>query len=138
MDSCLRLMLIWCVRLQTGLQRLLVRTLFMSRNWALISFSAIELMGHDGTDPSLIPLLMEQCKAHGFSPFHVKRDSTGYIYNRFVLLSVVASGLPSAPRPKLMPMLPLGSGQRSKEKHCWWPRRASRVPKRSMPSLRTC
>ena len=26
--------------------------------------------------------MMEQCKAHGFSPFHVKQDSTGYIYNR--------------------------------------------------------
>ncbi|KGO61440.1 Dehydrogenase, multihelical [Penicillium expansum] len=25
---------------------------------------------------------LEQCKEHGFSPFHVKRDSIGYIYNR--------------------------------------------------------
>ncbi|KAM0558237.1 hypothetical protein ACHAPJ_004925 [Fusarium lateritium] len=25
---------------------------------------------------------MEQCKAHGFSPFHVKKPSMGYIYNR--------------------------------------------------------
>ncbi|KAJ9606408.1 hypothetical protein H2200_009369 [Cladophialophora chaetospira] len=44
--------------------------------------SAIELMGHKETDPSIIPLLMEKCREHGFSPFHVKKDSMGYIYNR--------------------------------------------------------
>ncbi|OAP63782.1 hypothetical protein AYL99_03009 [Fonsecaea erecta] len=44
--------------------------------------SAIELMGHANTDPAIIPLLMEQCREHGFSPFHVKKDSMGYIYNR--------------------------------------------------------
>ena len=44
--------------------------------------AAIELMGHERTDSSLIPFMMERCKDHGFSPFHVKRDSTGYIYNR--------------------------------------------------------
>ncbi|KAH0842092.1 3-hydroxyacyl-CoA dehydrogenase, C-terminal domain containing protein [Fonsecaea pedrosoi] len=43
---------------------------------------AIELMGHANTDPAIIPLLMEQCRDHGFSPFHVKKDSMGYIYNR--------------------------------------------------------
>ncbi|OJD12965.1 hypothetical protein AJ78_06513 [Emergomyces pasteurianus Ep9510] len=44
--------------------------------------SAIEIMGHEETDPSLIPLLFEQCWEHGFSPFHVKQKSIGYIYNR--------------------------------------------------------
>ncbi|OBT58317.1 hypothetical protein VE04_01787 [Pseudogymnoascus sp. 24MN13] len=44
--------------------------------------TAIEIMGHNETDPSLIALLLEQCKAHGFSPFHVKQSSIGYIYNR--------------------------------------------------------
>ncbi|ETI29304.1 hypothetical protein G647_01757 [Cladophialophora carrionii CBS 160.54] len=44
--------------------------------------SAIELMGHENTDPGVIPLLMQQCREHGFSPFHVKKDSMGYIYNR--------------------------------------------------------
>ncbi|KAL1960133.1 hypothetical protein VTO42DRAFT_305 [Malbranchea cinnamomea] len=44
--------------------------------------SAIEIMGHSETDPSIITLLIEQCRDHGFSPFHVKRDSLGYIYNR--------------------------------------------------------
>lgn len=39
-------------------------------------------MGHKDTDPALIPLVLEQCKAHGFSPFHVKKSSIGYIYNR--------------------------------------------------------
>ncbi|KAJ5880858.1 uncharacterized protein N7473_011911 [Penicillium subrubescens] len=44
--------------------------------------SAIEIMGHQNTDPAAISLLLEQCRAHGFSPFHVKKDSIGYIYNR--------------------------------------------------------
>jgi len=39
-------------------------------------------MGHETTNPSYITLMMEQCKAHGFSPFHVKSPSMGYIYNR--------------------------------------------------------
>ncbi|KAJ3529397.1 hypothetical protein NM208_g9779 [Fusarium decemcellulare] len=42
----------------------------------------IEIMGHETTNPAYITLMMEQCKAHGFSPFHVKRPSMGYIYNR--------------------------------------------------------
>ncbi|KAL5601894.1 hypothetical protein FOBRF1_009427 [Fusarium oxysporum] len=42
----------------------------------------IEIMGHETTHPSYITLMMEQCKAHGFSPFHVKSPSMGYIYNR--------------------------------------------------------
>ncbi|KAF4451844.1 3-hydroxybutyryl-CoA dehydrogenase [Fusarium austroafricanum] len=37
----------------------------------------IEIMGHETTDPSHITLMMEQCKAHGFSPFHVKKPSMG-------------------------------------------------------------
>ncbi|RGP60416.1 3-hydroxybutyryl- dehydrogenase [Fusarium longipes] len=42
----------------------------------------IEIMGHENTDASHITLMMEKCKAHGFSPFHVKKPSMGYIYNR--------------------------------------------------------
>ncbi|KAJ4130066.1 hypothetical protein NW768_007039 [Fusarium equiseti] len=42
----------------------------------------IEIMGHENTDPSHIRSMMEQCKAHGFPPFHVKKPSMGYIYNR--------------------------------------------------------
>ncbi|GKU05193.1 unnamed protein product [Fusarium langsethiae] len=42
----------------------------------------IEIMGHETTNPSHVDLMMEQCKAHGFSPFHVKKPSMGYIYNR--------------------------------------------------------
>lgn len=42
----------------------------------------IEIMGHGTTNPGYIALMMEQCKAHGFSPFHVKSQSMGYIYNR--------------------------------------------------------
>lgn len=46
------------------------------------NLSAIEIMGHQDTDPAAISLLLEQCRTHGFSPFHVKKDSIGYIYNR--------------------------------------------------------
>ncbi|CAF3609077.1 unnamed protein product [Fusarium graminearum] len=42
----------------------------------------IEIMGHETTDPSHIDLMTKQCKVHGFSPFHVKKPSMGYIYNR--------------------------------------------------------
>ncbi|BCS21671.1 3-hydroxyacyl-CoA dehydrogenase family protein [Aspergillus puulaauensis] len=44
--------------------------------------SAIELMGHADTDPTLIDLLFGQCEKHGFSPFRVRQSSIGYIYNR--------------------------------------------------------
>ncbi|KKK19490.1 hypothetical protein P175DRAFT_0505484 [Aspergillus ochraceoroseus IBT 24754] len=44
--------------------------------------TTIEIMGHEGTDPSLLTLLFDQCAEHGFSPFRVKQSSIGYIYNR--------------------------------------------------------
>lgn len=44
--------------------------------------TVIEIMGHGNTDASCIGLMMEQSAAHGFSPFHVKSHSMGYIYNR--------------------------------------------------------
>ncbi|KAJ5654748.1 hypothetical protein N7490_001751 [Penicillium lividum] len=44
--------------------------------------TAIEIMGHDETDEFLISLVLDRCKVHGFSPFHVKQTSLGYIYNR--------------------------------------------------------
>ncbi|KAJ5807005.1 hypothetical protein N7474_010597 [Penicillium riverlandense] len=44
--------------------------------------SAIEIMGHKDTDQSLITLLLEQSKLHGFSPFYVRKSSIGYLYNR--------------------------------------------------------
>ncbi|KAJ5988014.1 hypothetical protein N7481_003224 [Penicillium waksmanii] len=43
---------------------------------------AIEIMESTETNSKIISLLMEQTKAHGFDPFHVRRPSTGYIYNR--------------------------------------------------------
>ncbi|RDL35487.1 Uncharacterized protein BP5553_07418 [Venustampulla echinocandica] len=44
--------------------------------------SAIEVMGSGSTRSDIIPLLMEECRSHGFQPFHVRSSSTGYIYNR--------------------------------------------------------
>jgi len=39
-------------------------------------------MGTKITDPEIISLLMKECKEHGFNPFYVKKNSSGYIYNR--------------------------------------------------------
>lgn len=46
--------------------------------------AAIEIMGHAKTDPALVDLMLKESGEHGFSPFHVKQDSMGYIYNRYV------------------------------------------------------
>lgn len=39
-------------------------------------------MGSGNTRPEIVALLMKEAAAHGFQPFHVRRSSTGYIYNR--------------------------------------------------------
>lgn len=39
-------------------------------------------MGSKSTKPEIIKKLMEESKLHGFSPFHVRNESVGYIYNR--------------------------------------------------------
>lgn len=44
-------------------------------------------MGHKTTDQSLIEVMLKQCAAHGFSPFHVRTSSMGYIYNRYTLFA---------------------------------------------------
>ncbi|KAG4430608.1 hypothetical protein IFR05_013903 [Cadophora sp. M221] len=43
---------------------------------------AIEIMGSNITKSEIVPRLMEECRNHGFEPFHVKKGSNGYIYNR--------------------------------------------------------
>lgn len=40
-------------------------------------------MGTEHTPHSTIEKLLEESSAHGFTPFHVKKTSTGYIYNRY-------------------------------------------------------
>ena len=44
--------------------------------------SVIEIMGHDTTDPACISFMLYASRLHGFEPYHVKRESMGYIYNR--------------------------------------------------------
>lgn len=39
-------------------------------------------MGHETTQQPLIQLMLEQTAEHGFQPFHVKKPSMGYLYNR--------------------------------------------------------
>ena len=51
----------------------------------LITEIAIEIMGHSKTDPELVDLMLKESGEHGFSPFHVKQDSMGYIYNRYIV-----------------------------------------------------
>lgn len=46
--------------------------------------SSIEVMGHEGTSESVVETLMTECKMHGFTPYRVKRNSTGYLYNRYI------------------------------------------------------
>ena len=43
---------------------------------------AVELMSCGRTDPRIITLLMERLPAFGVVPFEVRRESTGFIYNR--------------------------------------------------------
>ena len=42
----------------------------------------IEIMGHSTTDPACISRVLQESRLHGFEPYHVKRESMGYIYNR--------------------------------------------------------
>ena len=44
---------------------------------------AIEIMGSTITKSEIITRLMKECQYHGFDPFHVKKNSNGYIYNRY-------------------------------------------------------
>jgi 3-hydroxybutyryl-CoA dehydrogenase len=43
---------------------------------------AVELMGSSRTDPNVIDLLMERFEAYGLIPFHVRKESVGFIFNR--------------------------------------------------------
>ncbi|EFW21875.1 hypothetical protein D8B26_001992 [Coccidioides posadasii str. Silveira] len=60
---------------------------------------AIEIMASPKTKPLIIQRLISECKDHGFSPYHAKKNSTGYIYNRIwaaikrEALSVAAEGV---------------------------------------------
>jgi 3-hydroxybutyryl-CoA dehydrogenase len=60
---------------------------------------AVELMSSGRTDPSVVPMLVEQLPAFGLVPFEVRRESMGFIYNRVwaaikrEALAVVAEGV---------------------------------------------
>ncbi|KAJ5675154.1 uncharacterized protein N7477_005088 [Penicillium maclennaniae] len=65
-----------------GINEILVGLNLKHINRVLSAHCSIEIMGHGETDESLISLVLDQCKVHGFSPFHVRQPSIGYIYNR--------------------------------------------------------
>lgn len=73
-------------------------------------------MGHKKTDPAIISLLMQQCYDHGFRPFHVKKDSMGYIYNRLELPPRFRAGILRFSALELLTRPEFG--QQSKEKRC--------------------
>ncbi|PWY93624.1 3-hydroxyacyl-CoA dehydrogenase [Aspergillus sclerotioniger CBS 115572] len=50
---------------------------------------AIEIMGSSQTRADIIPLLMKETQDHGFQPFHVRKSSTGYTFNRYLANHVV-------------------------------------------------
>jgi 3-hydroxybutyryl-CoA dehydrogenase len=44
--------------------------------------NGVEIMSCGQTDPAIIDTLMKETKRHGFIPFHVKKESLGFIFNR--------------------------------------------------------
>lgn len=60
---------------------------------------AVELMSSGKTDPAVLAVLMERLPGYGLVPFEVRRESTGFIYNRIwaaikrEALAVVAEGV---------------------------------------------
>jgi 3-hydroxybutyryl-CoA dehydrogenase len=63
--------------------------------------NVVEIMSCGHTDPAVIELLLRCLPAYGFSPFHVRRESVGFIFNRIwaaikrEALAVVADGISS-------------------------------------------
>jgi 3-hydroxybutyryl-CoA dehydrogenase len=61
----------------------------------------VEIMSCGQTDPAVVDLLMQRLPVYGFEPFHVKRESVGFIFNRIWAaikresLAVVAEGVSS-------------------------------------------
>jgi len=61
--------------------------------------NGVEIMSCGQTDPAIIEKLMVETKRHGFVPFHVKKDSLGFIFNRLWAaikresLAIVADGV---------------------------------------------
>ncbi len=61
--------------------------------------NAVEIMSCGQTDPAIIDVLMHEMPIHGLEPFHVKKESVGFIYNRIwaaikrEALAVVADGI---------------------------------------------
>ena len=46
------------------------------------TMNAVELMSCGQTDPELFPLLARTVERHGLVPFHVQRESVGFLFNR--------------------------------------------------------
>lgn len=44
--------------------------------------NGVEIMSCGQTDPAIIDKLLEETKRNGFVPFHVKKESLGFIFNR--------------------------------------------------------
>jgi 3-hydroxybutyryl-CoA dehydrogenase len=58
-------------------ERVLNAHFYQPPNW-----NAVEIMSCGVTDPAAIDLLMTMMARYGLEPFHVRKESTGFIYNR--------------------------------------------------------
>lgn len=54
--------------------------------------NVVDIMPHPGTDPGLIPLLMDMGRALHQTPVHVRKESPGYIFNAMLVSLIGAAG----------------------------------------------
>jgi 3-hydroxybutyryl-CoA dehydrogenase len=79
--------------------------------------TAVEVMSCGRTDPSVIRLLLDVLPAYGLIPFEVRRESTGFIYNRIwaaikrEALAVVEEGVATPEEVDALFRLNLGTGR---------------------------
>jgi 3-hydroxybutyryl-CoA dehydrogenase len=54
--------------------------------------NVVDIMPHPGTDPQMIPLLMEMGRKLKQTPVHVRKESPGYIFNAMLVSLIGAAG----------------------------------------------
>jgi 3-hydroxybutyryl-CoA dehydrogenase len=54
--------------------------------------NVVDIMPHPGTDPRMVPLLMEMGRVLRQTPVHVRKESPGYIFNAMLISLIGAAG----------------------------------------------
>lgn len=54
--------------------------------------NVVDIMPHPGTEPGLIPLLMEMGRILHQTPVHVRKESPGYVFNAMLVSLIGAAG----------------------------------------------